>query len=169
MCKLYLMCLAVFGLMTSAQAYDGPPATISATIEMDAPVSEAWAMWTTEEGLSFFAPAAEIELEPGGIFEVYFLPDAPAGMRGSEGTHVLGFQTERMLTITWALPPYMPEVRPHLTPLTIMFEDLGEDRTRVSIEHSGWGRGGQWDDAYAYFEDNWQSVLELMKAAAETD
>ncbi|MEE2567674.1 SRPBCC family protein [Hyphobacterium marinum] len=150
-----------------ASAQDTAPGPITATIEIDAPVSEAWELWTTEEGLSFFAPASRIELEPGGIYEVYFLPDAPAGQRGSEGTHVLGFQTERMLTITWGLPPYMPEVRPYLTAITILFEDLGEDRTRVTLTHSGWGWDGEWDAARAYFVTNWPAVLDLMKTAAE--
>lgn len=153
--------------VASAQA--AAPGPITATIEIDAPVSDAWELWTTQDGLSFFAPAARIELEPGGVYEVYFLPDAPAGQRGSEGTHVLGFQDERMLTITWALPPYMPEVRPHLTTITILFEEMDENRTRVTLTHSGWGWGGEWDTARAYFVTNWPAVLDLMKTAAEAE
>lgn len=140
---------------------------IEAEAVIDRPVAEAWAMWTTEEGLSFFAPASLIELEPGGRYEVYFAPDAPEGMRGSEGTHILALQDERLLSITWALPPYMPEVRAHLTHLTVRFEPVGEDQTRVSIRHDGWADGGQWDDAYAYFEHNWPAVIGLMQPAAE--
>tara|TARA_R110002073_G_scaffold38749_8_gene110997 strand:- start:18765 stop:19277 length:513 start_codon:yes stop_codon:yes gene_type:complete len=165
---LFLLALLVlpFG---QAAAQESMPAPIEASIEIDAPVSEAWAMWTTQEGLSFFAPASLIEMEPGGRYEVYFAVDAPVGQRGSEGTHVLGFQPERMLTITWALPPYMPEVRAHLTPLTLTFEPLSDTRTRVTILHSGWGQGGQWDQARAYFATNWPAVLDLMKSAAEAD
>lgn len=138
---------------------------IVSSVEVAASPAEVWRLWTTEEGLSFFAPAADIDLRPGGTYEVYFLPDAPAGMRGSEGTTVLGFQENRMLTVTWALPPYMPEVRPHLTPLTVELEPVNETTTRVTLTHSGWGVGGEWDDAYAYFQENWPAVLTLMSEA----
>jgi uncharacterized protein YndB with AHSA1/START domain len=163
MLRLMLVLLAgAFGLAGPAAATDR---IIVASIEVEASAEEVWSLWTTEEGLSFFAPAANIDLRPGGSYEVYFLPDAPEGMRGSEGTTVLGFQENRMLTVTWALPPYMPEVRPHLTPLTIELAPTDEDLTRVTITHAGWGVGGEWDDAYAYFQENWPAVLALMAEA----
>ncbi|MEN0654103.1 MULTISPECIES: SRPBCC family protein [Hyphobacterium] len=142
---------------------------IEAEAVVDRPVAEAWEMWTTEEGLSFFAPAALIEPEPGGRYEIWFLPDAPEGMRGSEGTHILAMQDQRLLSITWALPPYMEEVRPHLTHLTIRFEPLNEAQTRVTIRHDGWGEGEAWDAAFAYFEPNWPAILGMMQPAGAAD
>ena len=138
---------------------------IVASIEVEASPETIWEMWTTEEGLSFFAPASNIDLRPGGTYEVYFALDAPEGQRGSEGTTVLGFQENRMLAITWALPPYMPEVRPHLTPLIIEIIPVSESTTSVTITHTGWGEGGEWDDAYAYFQQNWPLVLTAMSDA----
>lgn len=144
------------------------PAPVTASIEVEAPVSEAWRVWTTDEGIrSFFAPGSNIELTPGGPYEVYFLPDAEPGTRGSEGTHVLGYQDQRMLTVTWALPPYMPEVRPHLTPLTLYFEPLDEDTTRLTVHHSGWGTGEKWDEARAYFVATWPKILAAFKQTVE--
>lgn len=141
---------------------------VTASIEVGVPVAEAWRAWTTNEGIqSFFAPGSDIELAPGGPYEVYFLPDAEPGTRGSEGTHVLGYQTERMLTVTWALPPYMPEVRPHLTPLTLYFEALDEDTTKVTVIHSGWGTGEKWEEARAYFVESWPKVLAVFKQKIE--
>ncbi|PIW32025.1 MAG: hypothetical protein COW29_00195 [Rhodobacterales bacterium CG15_BIG_FIL_POST_REV_8_21_14_020_59_13] len=142
---------------------------IVASVEMEASPAEIWALWTTEEGLTFFAPASNIDLRPGGEYEVYFLPDAPDGQRGSEGTTVLGFQENRMLTISWALPPYMPEVRPHLTPLTIEIIPVSGTVTSVTLTHTGWGEGGEWDEAYAYFQQNWPLVLTAMSEALTDD
>lgn len=138
---------------------------IVASVEVEATPSDIWEMWTTEEGLAFFAPASRIDLRPGGDYEVYFLPDAPEGQRGSEGTTVLGFQENRMLTVTWAMPPYMPEVRPHLTPLTIEIVPVSDTTTSVILTHTGWGEGGEWDAAYAYFQQNWPLVLTAMSEA----
>lgn len=138
---------------------------IVASVEVEATPAQVWELWTTEEGLTFFAPASRIDLRPGGDYEVYFVPDAPEGQRGSEGTIVLGFQQDRMLTVTWALPPYMPEVRPHLTPLTIEIIPVSDTTTSVTITHTGWGEGGEWDAAYAYFQQTWPLVLTAMSEA----
>lgn len=160
-----ILFFAIFGLGLSFGAAQATDRIIVASVEVEASPEAIWELWTTEQGLAFFAPASRIELRPGGRYEVYFLPDAPEGQRGSEGTTILGFQAERMLTITWALPPYMPEVRPHLTSLTIEIVPVTDSRTNVTITHIGWGEGGEWDDAYAYFQQNWPMVLTAMSEA----
>src|SRR5690606_38889443 len=48
--------------------------------------AECWAKWTTSEGIAtFLVPTSTIELRIGGLYEMYFLADAPAGQRGSDG------------------------------------------------------------------------------------
>lgn len=162
---LVLACLLVAAPTALAQEAPAPERAVTASVELDMPVSEAWRLWTTNEGIaSFFAPAANIELRPQGPFEIFILPDAEPGQRGSEGTIILGYQDERMLSVSWALPPYMTEVRPHHTHLLLRFEPLGEDRSRVTLTHSGWGEGGAWDAAFSYFDGIWPRVLAGMQA-----
>lgn len=140
-----------------------PERAVRAGVVVELPVAEAWRLWTTPEGIAgFFAPGTNIELRPQGPFELFFLPDAEPGQRGSEETIILGYQEERMLSVSWALPPYMSEVRPHHTHLLIRFEPLDETLTRVSLTHSGWGEGEAWDEAFAYFERVWPHVLGAM-------
>lgn len=139
---------------------------VTASVVVELPVSEAWQLWTTPEGIaSFFAPASNIELRPQGPFELFFAPDAEPGERGSEETIILGYQENRMLSVSWAMPPYMTEVRPHHTHLLFRFEPLDEARTRVSLTHSGWGEGEAWDEAFTYFERVWPHVLSSMPSA----
>lgn len=160
-----ILLVAILGLALPPGAAQATNRIIVSSVEVEASPAQIWDLWTTEEGLTFFAPASRIDLRPGGIYEVYFLPDAPEGQRGSEGTTVLGFQENRMLSITWAMPPYMPEVRPHLTPLTIEIVPVSDNVTSVTITHTGWGEGGEWDEAYAYFQQNWPLVLTAMSEA----
>ena len=143
-----------------------PERVVSTSVVVERPVAEAWQLWTTPDGVaSFFAPASNIELRPQGPFEFFFLPDAVPGQRGSEGTIILGYQENRMLSASWALPPYMAEVRPHHTHLLLRFEPLDETRTRIRLTHSGWGEGEAWDTAFAYFERVWPRVLGNMPSA----
>jgi len=160
-----LLSAAVFVAVFSSTSAVATDRIIVASVEVEASPADIWELWTTEEGLTFFAPQSSIDLRPGGTYEAYFAVDAPVGQRGSEGTHILGYQHERMLTVTWALPPYMPDVRPHLTSLTIEIIPISDTTTHVTITHTGWGEGGEWDDAYVYFQQNWPQVLTAMSEA----
>ncbi|MHC4780015.1 MAG: SRPBCC family protein, partial [Planctomycetota bacterium] len=65
------------------------PAPICRKVEVPAPIGDVWKAWTTSQGAAtFFAPAAIIEAEVGGAYELYFMPDGPEGSRGSEGCRI---------------------------------------------------------------------------------
>lgn len=146
-------------LVTPARAHDR---AVYAEMTVNLPVAEAWTWWTNEAKMAAWLTKARIDPKPGGMYEVYFAPDAPVGQRGSEGTHVLALQPEKMLSITWALPPYMPEVRAHLTHLSVRFVAVDATHTTVSVHHDGWGDGEKWDAAFHYFEKAWPGVLKKM-------
>lgn len=133
------------------------PRSIDAEVIVDAPVREVWNAWTTREGLiSFFARDARIDLRPGGRYEILFLLDNPPGLQGCEGCKVLAVDPERFLSFTWNSPPTLPEVRNHYTHVTLNFEPLGADQTRLTFRQDGWGEGGQWEDSFAYFTRAWK-------------
>lgn len=127
---------------------------------IDATRSEVWQALTTTGGVTtFFAPEAKIELRLDGPYELYFLADGEPGSRGSEGCRVLSFLSEEMLSFTWNAPPHLPEVRYERTFVVIQLCDLDNGKTGVKVTHAGWKRGGQWDEAFAYFEEAWSIVL----------
>ncbi len=129
-------------------------------------VQEAWAKWTTQEGLkTFFGPDNKIELRIGGPFEIYFIEANPYGMKGSEGCRILSFLPERMLSFTWNAPPQFPEVRnnEYKTWVVVNFRIMPNTRTEVEINHTGWPEGGEWDKAYEYFDKAWETVLNWME------
>jgi uncharacterized protein YndB with AHSA1/START domain len=134
--------------------------TLVKTATVKATVDEVWNAWTTTEGIqSFFAPEARIEARPGGPFEVYMNPYAKPGMKGADDMVFLALQEKQMLSFTWNAPPHLPEVRRHRTSVTVRMKSAGEGVTEVHLVHSGWGDGGQWDQAFAYFDRAWGNVL----------
>jgi uncharacterized protein YndB with AHSA1/START domain len=137
-----------------------PEPVIREEILVDATVDEVWEAWTTEAGIrSFFAPACNVELRVDGAYEILFNPDAPAGERGAEGMRILAFQPKTMLAFTWNAPPHLSQVRGQLTHVLVRLRRGPEGRTRVALTHSGWGEGGQWDEALAYFERAWGHIV----------
>ena len=134
-----------------------------------APVDAVFRAWSTSEGLAtFFAPEARVEAKSGGAYEVYFNPYAPAGQKGADDMRVLAVQDGRMISFTWNAPPHLPEVRGQRTVVVVRTLPEPGGGTRVRLTHVGWGDGGQWDQAFAYFDKAWGSVLgNLEKRFAE--
>jgi uncharacterized protein YndB with AHSA1/START domain len=142
---------------------------IHGEVVVPATIADVWAAWTTEGGITtFFAPACSVALVPDGPYEVFFDPSAPPGQRGGEGLRVMAVQPMTMLSFTWSAPPSLPEVRGQRTHVTVRLFVEGPGSTRVTLHHDGWGSGGQWDEAFLYFERAWiQVVLPRLKRRFE--
>lgn len=134
--------------------------TVFGEVTVQAVIDEVWAAWTAEDGVkSFFALDCHIQREPDGPYEIYFNPDAPAGERGGDGLRVLAIQPKKMFSFTWNGPPTLPDVRGQRTHVILRFYEVGPNSTRVTLGHDGWGEGGQWDEAFGYFETAWNKVV----------
>ncbi len=131
-------------------------------VTVAAPLAEVWNAWTTTEGVTgFFGPAAKVEARVGGPYEIYFGPSQPEGLRGSEGCKVHSVAPMKTLVFEWNAPPSIPAIRNSgvHTLVYIEFEEAGPGQTRVTMTHTGWGVGEDWDKTYAYFDRAWDAVL----------
>ncbi len=142
---------------------------IDKEVVITATLEQAWASWTTREGIrSFFAPDAVIEARPGGAFHIHIDPGAADGMRGADSMRYLALQPMKMLSFDWNAPPHLPEARAQRTFVVLRFEALGDKSTRIRLHHTGWGDGGEWDKAYAYFDRAWGNVLRNLQKRFES-
>ena len=122
-----------------------------------------WRAWTTSEGAKeFFAPEATIELHPGGKYEILFDLEASPGSKGSEGCQVVSYKPLRELILTWNNPPEFKEIRNCYARVTIEIEPLDAVSCRLMIVHDDWGKGGQWEEAFNYFDRAWDVVLRRL-------
>lgn len=127
---------------------------------VDASRKEVWNAWTTEDGAqSFFAPGCRIDLRVGGAYEMLFDLAAKPGEQGGEGMIITAIQPERMLSFTWNAPPHLAQVRDQMTHVVVRFQQQGADQTLVRLTHTGWGEGGQWDEALDYFRRAWAEIV----------
>lgn len=150
----------------AAAAAESPPAerVLRKTVVVPAPQEQVWAAWTTREGItSFFAPEAEVDARVGGAFHIHIDPGAPAGSKGADDMRFMALQPPRLLSFDWNAPPSLPAVRAQRTFVTVRLEGLDAQRTRVTLHHSGWGDGGEWDRAYLYFDRAWTGVLAALQ------
>ena len=142
---------------------------IVAEVVIAVDLEAVWRAWTTEEGLtSFLAPKVNIELRPMGRFEPLFDLDREPGKQGAEGMFILAVAPMMMLSFTWNAPPHLKEARGQMTHVCVHFLRQGEGTTKVRLVHDGWGEGGEWDEAYDYFDRAWkQVVMPRLKEALE--
>jgi uncharacterized protein YndB with AHSA1/START domain len=133
-----------------------------------ASIDAVWQAWTTTEGIkSFFAPDARIEARVGGPFEVYMDPKAEPGLRGADDMRVLAVQPKTMISFDWNAPPSLPQARQQRTFVVVRLQPVSDTSTRVTLHHTGWGDGGEWDLAYRYFDRAWTGVLGNLKTRFE--
>lgn len=145
--------------LTSPQVHAAERA-LDKEVVLNATLAQAWDAWTTREGItSFFAPDARVEARPGGPFQIYMDPGAAPGMKGADDMRVLAVQPQKMLSFDWNAPPSLPEARQQRTVVIVRFVPLTDKTTKVTLHHVGWGDGGEWDKAYAYFDRAWTGVL----------
>ena len=157
--------ILLLGLPTAARTAER---AIDKSIEVPATLDETWDAWTTREGIvSFFAPDAQIEPRVGGAFHIHFDPGAAAGSKGADDMRFMTLQPKQMLSFDWNAPPFLPQARAQRTFVILRFEALGDKLTRVTLHHTGWGAGGEWDKAYTYFDSAWGSVLGNLKKRFE--
>jgi Activator of Hsp90 ATPase homolog 1-like protein len=150
----WLLCILLGGTGYAAERVIEKSAIVEATLD------QAWESWTTREGIvSFFAPDAKIEPRVGGAFQIYMDPLAEPGMKGADDMRFMALQPKKMISFDWNAPPNLPEARAQRTFVTVRFEPVSEKQTRVTMYHAGWGDGGEWDKAYAYFDRAWGNVL----------
>ena len=137
-------------------------------VEIAATLDQAWDAWTTREGIvSFFAPDANIEPRVGGAFQIYIDPLGDPGGKGADDMRFMALQPKKMLSFDWNAPPSLPQARAQRTFVVLRFEALAEKTTRITLHHTGWGEGGEWDKAYSYFDRAWGNVLGNLKKRFE--
>lgn len=161
--------LLAVALSLGAACAQAAERAIDKTIDVAATLDQAWSAWTTREGIiSFFAPDARIEPRVGGAFQVYIDPLAAPGMKGADDMRFMAVQPKKMISFDWNAPPHLPEARAQRSFVVVRFEPLGENMTRITLHHTGWGDGGEWDKSYAYFDRAWGGVLGNLKKRFET-
>jgi uncharacterized protein YndB with AHSA1/START domain len=164
-----VLIIAVFAATALASFAEAAERAIDKDVVIAATPDEAWDAWTTREGIvGFFAPDARVDARVGGAFQIYINPLAEPGMKGADDMRYMALQPRKMLSFDWNAPPSLPEVRGQRTFVVVRLEPVGERQTRVTLHHAGWGDGGEWDEAYAYFDRAWGNVLGNLKKRFES-
>ncbi len=141
---------------------------VTKQVVVAAPIEAVWQAWTTRAGIvSFMAPAAEIDARVGGAFHIHFNPYGEPGQKGADDMRYMALQPPTMLSFDWNAPPHLAQVRQQRTFVVVRLKALAPDATQVTLTHTGWGDGGEWDLTYSYFDRAWGTVLGNLRKRFE--
>ena len=155
--------------------------TVVLDTEVACTPAQSYAMWSTDAGARFFAPASHIDPHAGGRYTVMFFPaEDPDGLvHGTAGAHLLAADPGRFIAFEWIVfagannkgdnaPPYAPAAQRLPDPLPTWVE-IGfaptATGTHVAFRHYGFDEGDLWGRSHAWFSRAWGGVLQAMKAA----
>lgn len=122
---------------------------------LDAAPAEVWKAFTTAEKMrGFIAPVVAFELKIGGNWEASYDPKAKIGEPGHIHNEVLSFVPEKMLSIRIReTPPQFPHPEIGKALWTVLwFENVGGNRTRVTVEMLPYKEGPGWDLVHRIFD-----------------
>ena len=171
MCRIFMRRLGIVAVCSLLCVFPTRAAerALDKEIVLAASLDAAWNAWTTREGItSFFAPDAVIEARVGGPFQIHINPLAAPGERGADDMRFMAIDAKKMISFDWNAPPSLPLARAQRTFVVVRFFAVDDRTTRVTLHHTGWGEGGEWDKAYTYFERAWGNVLGSLKKRFDT-
>ncbi len=84
-------------------------------------------------------------------------------MKGADDMRFMALQPKKMLSFDWNAPPHLAQARAQRTFVVVRIAPVSDKLTRVTLHHTGWGDGGEWDKTFDYFERAWPQVLGNLK------
>jgi hypothetical protein len=76
-----------------------------------------------------------------------FDPGAAPGAKRADDLRIPAQQPKKMITFDRSAPPHLSEARAQCTFMIVRFDPLCEKTMHVTMHHTGWGDGGEWDKA----------------------
>ncbi len=135
-------------------------------------LTTVWHAWTTNAGAkAFFAKEPQIQLTPGGTYNMHFSPENPVGEKGAEGCNVLTFLPMQMLAFDWTASPTTPELRATGAKAQVIIElaPVGPSNTKIRLTHTDFKSGPDWEKNYDYLEQAWDTVLGRFETSLQVN
>ena len=124
------------------------------SIDIASSPSCPWRVLADEDGIkSFGVKVAHVEMKNGGVIEEGFSPAAKIGGNDTIRHHIIAYLPERLLVLrNEQTPPGLPHAELYKNVVQVIaIEPRGKDKVRLTISHTGYGSGAEYDALYTFF------------------
>ena len=124
-----------------------------------------WQEWTDQTKITkWFSPQANIEPHLGGAYELFFNPSNHDSM-STKGCKITKFKPPTQLSFQWKGPDQYDHImnNPPQTHVEVTLTTRCK-KTKISIKHTGWKQGPEWEEAKEWHNKAWQGVLRDLKS-----
>ena len=141
-----------------------PDRVISLEMLVEGTPEEIFEDWASSDGiLRFFGSGSRIEPHEGGLYEIQFGQRPDGEIAGPRDNRILRYEPPHALDFEWEMPFFARQLntRPLPTWVEVRFDGFGEDgrRTRIRLNHHGFGPGEEWDQSFSFFQRGWFDIL----------
>ena len=128
---------------------------------VNAPLEKVWWGWTTDKGVqSFFAADSKIDFRVGGNYNVSLYNK---DFQSPTQKTILSFIPFQRFIFEYPIPDKFQSIRNQKTEIIVEFIYRATNETDVKLTQLGWGKNGEWDAAYDYFQQTWLLVMTDMQ------
>lgn len=157
---------AWFGTMVAAHGGRLDTVMIETRVIVEASPERTWQAWVyAGEVTRWFSPAANVERHVGGAYELFFNPKDPS-TDSTIGCKILTYDEPSELAFTWKGPKELAAVmngdESKLTRVRVTFRPV-DGKTEVTVQHTGWGEGPEWEKARQWHVRAWEMVLTSLQ------
>ena len=150
---------------------DADERILAEEVLIDAPIDEVWDAYATSAGWeSWASPNAEVDLRVGGTIRTNYDPDAELGDPGTNTLHIVNYVPGVVLTLQAEMQDNWPDLLKQDADRlmnVILFESLGDDRTRLRAYGVGYGDAPAYDSILGFFAEANQGLYRNLKRYVE--
>ena len=119
---------------------------------------------------SFGVKVAHVEMKNGGVIEEGFSPTAEIGGKDTIRHRIIAYLPERLLVLrNEQTPPGLPHAELYRNVVQVIaIEPRGKGKVRLTISHTGYGSGADYDELYAFFRTHNPEFLTGAKKTCES-
>jgi len=168
--KKLVVAFVIWATLAHAQVATEPrDRVIAQSVTLNCSAEIAFSYFSDSQLLQqWLAPKADVEMKPGGKYELFWSPDdADKTNNSTLGCKVLAVEAPYYINMEWRgnkdHKSFMNNVRP-LTNVSVAFIPINPTVTRVSLLHTGWRQGKDWDSAFAFFEKAWAGAFKTLES-----
>ena len=167
--SILLLNLISFGQTQSNDvSSDSHDKIVRVTVVLNCSADQAFRYFTENDLLTKWLTAkADVELKEGGKYELFWTPqDTDLTNNSTFGCKVLSFERPYYLNVEWRgnanHKDFMNNVRP-LTNVTVVFHELNDKSTKVTLLHTGWRQDKNWEEAREFFINAWKGAFKQLE------